>query len=62
MGQIEEKDKHTMLYLLIILYITSAFIFFKPILDATAEILQKFSVPFWAMEVQEKLLLRFPDL
>ena len=59
MGQIEEKDKHIRGY---ILYITSAFIFLKPILDATAEILQNFSVPFWAMDFQEKLLLRFPDL
>ena len=59
MGQIEEKDKHTMLYLLIILCL---YFFFKPILDATAEILQKFSVPFWAMECQEKWLLRFTNL
>ena len=28
---------------------------------ARAEIRQKISVVFWAMEFQEKLLLRFPD-
>ena len=33
-----------------------------PILEARAEILQKISFAFWAMEFQENLLLIFPDL
>ena len=36
--------------------------FLLPILEARAEILQKISFPFWAMEFQEKMLLRFTDL
>ena len=30
--------------------------FIQPILEARAEIVQNFSVPFWAMEFHEKLL------
>ena len=38
------------------------YLFTWPILDARAEIFQKISVPFGAMEFQEKNLLRFNDL
>ena len=31
-------------------------------IEARAEFLQKFSVPFWVIDFQEKLLLRFTDL
>ena len=39
-----------------------SFFFIWPILKARAEILQNISVTFWAMEFQEKILLRFIDL
>ena len=38
------------------------YFFIWPILEAGAEILQKISFAFWAMEFQEKSFLRFPEL
>ena len=40
----------------------ASFFFIWPIIETRAQILQKNSVAFWAMEFQEKLLLRFTDL
>ena len=64
MGQIKKKMKalYYVKHFPIIIHDDICYFFNSLILEARAEILHTFSVLFWAMEFQEKMLLRFTDL